>query len=109
MIRTKNYILSPTIIFVVIGFLLLLGVIFLHDTINNGVSSQSILGKIFPISLAETKTSPAMPNYIVNEVINSGVNIAGTVDSCANRPTEVSRLICQSNRDKQAKTFITQE
>lgn len=109
MIRSKSYILSPTIVFVAIGFALLLGVIFFHDTINNGVAPSSILRKAFPMASAKTAAGGAVPDYIVNEVINSGVNIAGVQESCADRPSEVARLICESNQKQQVRTFITQE
>ena len=105
---SRHYLFSPIIIFIIVGLLLLVGVILAHGAINRGFGWSRWLHGTLSASVAKTAFLPA-PDYVVNEVTRSGVNIAGTVGSCADRPSLVSQLICEHNRSTSASSFITQE
>lgn len=83
----------------------------IHDVINQYPSALS--QREIPIGIVKTASAAKMPEAIVNEVINSGVNVSGKVDNdCTARPSLVSRLICESyyqQEGSQPPTFITQE
>ena len=109
--NTKIYILSPTGIFIIIGLMLLLGVIMGHDAINQGSNKSILIRTNLPLTTIETASAARIPSAAVNEVINASSNVGGRVDNCAERPTEVSRLICESyyKQKNSTKTFLIQE
>lgn len=109
--NTKIYILSPTNLFIIIGLMLLLGVIMWHDAINQNSNKSGLIHTNIKRAGVETASAADMPLRAVNEVINSSANIGGRVDNCAERPTEVARLICESyyKQKNSTNTFIVQD
>ena len=71
---SKNYSLSPTVIFVVIGFILLLGVILLSDYINQP-DKISLNWPWLGVSTSQAASVPA-PEAVINQITSANQNFS---------------------------------
>jgi len=96
---STKYSLSPTIIFVIIGFILLFSVILLHDYINQ---SEWVS---LPVLAAGQTTKTGVPDQIVNEITRSEKNISGYPEYLKNASFAMKKVY-ELNHPQ---IFITQE
>lgn len=97
----KNYSLSPTVIFVMVGFILLLSIIFFHGYINQ---PSRISWPWLVVGTSQAASNP-VPETILGEIINAKENISAYPEYLKDASYSMKKLY-ELNHPR---LFITQE